>query len=63
MENLEAVGKYIIVKDLNFTDYMKDENGKIKLYDTLNDARIECGMYEFENVLIMKIEINYVEIV
>jgi len=33
-----SVGKYIIIKDLNFNDFMKDEEGKIKLFDTYEDA-------------------------
>jgi hypothetical protein len=59
--NNEVVDKYIIVKDLNFSDYMKDESGNILLYDTYEQACIECGMYEFEDVLILKIVKNYIE--
>jgi len=60
-ENKDVVGKYIIVKDLNFSDFMKDESGKINVYDTLDEACLTCGMYEFENVLVMKIEHNHIE--
>ena len=31
MENSKAVGKYVIVKDLNFSDFMKDDKGKINV--------------------------------
>lgn len=61
MKNSEVVGKYVIIENLNLKDYMKDENGKICIYDTLDEASITCGMYEFEDVLIMKIEYNHVE--
>lgn len=61
MKNNEVVGKYVIVKDLNFSDFMKDENGKIKIYNSYDEAGLTCGMYEFEDVLILKIESNYVE--
>ena len=61
MENEKAVGKYIIIKDLAFSDFMKDENGKIKVFDTLERAGETCGMYEFPDVLICKIERNYIE--
>ena len=61
MENSKVVGKYVIVKDLNFSDFMKDKQGNIKIYNTLNDACVACGMYEFENVLILKVEFNHVE--
>lgn len=61
INNKDAVGKYIIVKDLKFSDYMKDLEGKIKMFDTLDEAGETCGMYEFPDVLICKIEFNHVE--
>ena len=45
MENEKAVGKYIIIKDLEFSDFMKNDEGKIKLYDTIGEAAETCGMY------------------
>ena len=57
----KVVGKYVIVKDLNFSDFMKDEQGKINIYDTLEEACNVCGMYEFENVLVLKVEYNHIE--
>ena len=61
MENKDAVGKYIIIKDLKFSDYMKDKNENIIVYDTEEEAAETCGMYEFENVLICKITFNHIE--
>lgn len=61
MENEKAVGKFIIIKDLEFTDFMKGEDGKIMTFDTLDDACVTCGMYEFPNVLVCKIEFNHIE--
>jgi hypothetical protein len=61
MNNKETVGKYIIIKDINFSDYMKDMLGKIKIFDTFDEACETCGMYEFQDVLVCKIEFNYVE--
>ena len=61
MKNSELVGKYVIIKDLKFSDYMKDEDGNINTYDTFEEASLTCGMYEFEDVLIMKVEYNYVD--
>ena len=61
MTNAETVGKYIIIKDVQFSDYMKDEDGNIKLYNTFERAANVCGMYEFEDVLICKIEFNHIE--
>lgn len=50
--------KYVII-DLRNMDYMKDENGKINYYDTEEEAGLVCGMYEFEDVWICKLESNY----
>ena len=61
MENEKAVGKHIIIKDLQFSDFMKGDDGKIKLYDTAEEAAETCGMYEFENVLVCKIIFNHIE--
>jgi len=61
MNNKDVVNKYVIIKDLNFSDYMKDEQGKIKTYDTFDEACETCGMYEFPDVLICKIISNYLE--
>lgn len=61
MDNKNAVGKYIIVKDLKFTDFMKDDDGNIAMYDSMEDASLVCGMYEFPNVLILKVEYNHIE--
>jgi hypothetical protein len=61
MKNKDVVGKYIIIKDLQFTDFMKDLNGKIKTFDGLDEACETCGMYEFPDVLVCKIEFNHVE--
>ena len=61
VRNENAKGKYVIIKDLNFSDFMKDEKGNTNTYDTLEQALDVCGMYEFENVLVCKIELNYLE--
>jgi len=57
--NSNKVDKFIIIKDLKFSDFMKDENGNIKTYDSYNEALETCGIYEFEDVLICKIVYNY----
>lgn len=54
-------GKYVII-DLRNIDYMKDEEGKIIYYDTLEAAGVVCGMYEFENAWICKLEFNHIEV-
>ena len=57
--NKEIVGKFVIVKDLQFSDFMKNEKGEINVYDTYDQAMLVCGMYEFEDVLVMEIKYNY----
>ena len=52
--------KYVIM-NLENMDYMKDDNNAIKLYDTEQEAIEVCGMYEFENVWVMKLCYNHIE--
>lgn len=61
MENSKAVGKYVIVRDLSFGEYMKDKEGNIKIYDSMDEAASVCGMYEFPDALVLKVEYNHVE--
>lgn len=61
MKNKDLVGKFVIVKDLNFTDFMKDETGNINVYDSLDAAASTCGMYEFEDVIVLQVVHNHVE--
>jgi len=42
-------------------DFMKDENGKINYYDTMDDACATCGMYEFEDAWVMQLMYNHKE--
>ncbi len=42
-------------------DFMKNEEGKIKYYDTEYEAIKACGMYEFENAWVMKLMYNHIE--
>lgn len=53
-------GKYVII-DLRCMDYMKNAQGGIKFYDTEEEARIECGMYEFSDVWVCKLVFNHLE--
>jgi hypothetical protein len=50
--------KYIIV-DLKTMDFMKDKEGQIVYYDTEDEACMCCGMYEFEDVWVLKLIYNY----
>ena len=61
MTNKESVGKFVIVKCLQFSDFMKNEKGEISVYDSYDQAMLVCGMYEFEDVLVMEIKYNYVD--
>jgi hypothetical protein len=53
-------GQYVII-DLRNMDFMKNEEGKINFYDTMDDACLTCGMYEMENVWVMKLMFNHIE--
>jgi uncharacterized protein YacL (UPF0231 family) len=53
-------GQYVII-DIRSMDFMKNEEGKIKYYDTEYEAINACGMYEFENAWVMKLMYNHTE--
>ena len=53
-------GQYVII-DLRNMDFMKNEEGKIKYYDTRDEACSTCGMYEFENAWVMQLMYNHIE--
>ena len=52
--------KYVII-DFRNMDYMKDAKGKIKCYETKEEACLVCGMYEFQNVSVVRLEYNHIE--
>jgi hypothetical protein len=52
--------KYVII-DLRNMDFFKDLEGKIKYFDTEEDARECCGFYEVENAWVMKLIYNHIE--
>ena len=41
-------GQYVII-DLRNMDFMKNNEGKINYYNTIDEAFSTCGMYEFQN--------------
>ena len=53
-------GKYVII-DLRNMDFMKNEEGKIKYYDTMDEAYSICGVYEFKNAWVMQLIYNHIE--
>jgi len=53
-------GKYVII-DLRTMDFMKDEHGIIKYYDTEEEAGLTCGIQELENAWILKLIYNHIE--
>ena len=55
------IGQYVII-DLRTMDFMKDEHGTIKYYDTEEQAGIVCGVHEFENAWILKLVYNHKEV-
>lgn len=52
--------QYVIV-DLKKNEVMKDINGEIKYYDSEERAKLICGLYEFENVWVVKLVYNHIE--
>ncbi len=54
------VGQFVIINLINM-DFMKDETGKICVYDTMKEASSVCGIYEFENVWVCELKYNHIE--
>ena len=52
--------QYIIVDIIN-NDFFKHKDGKIKVFDSYEDALTFCGFYEFEDVWICELKYNYKE--
>jgi len=57
MEKPNIIGKFFIIKDLEFSDFMKNDKGEMVLYNSANEAANVCGMYEFDAIVC---EIKYV---
>jgi len=53
-------GQYVII-DLRNMGYMKDKEGNIIYYNTEEEARNICGLYEFVDAWIMKLIYNHKE--
>ena len=53
-------GHYVII-DLRNMGFMKDKDGSIIYYDTEEEARNLCGMYEFVNAWVVKLVYNHIE--
>jgi len=54
------IDKYIII-DLERRLPFADLGGGVKIFDTIKDARIHCGMYELDKCWIAKLEWQYEE--
>ena len=45
-------GQFVII-DLRNMDFMKNKEGKINFYNTMDEACAICGIYEFENAWVL----------
>ena len=52
--------QYVIV-DFKKRNFRKDINGEIEYYDSEEEAKLICGLYEFENVWVVKLVYNHIE--
>lgn len=59
MNNKDLIGKYVILKDIFAGDYYKDENDKIKLFDTYELALQIAWMAELSDVIIVHVVDRY----
>lgn len=53
--------KYIIVDIESKEFFTNSENGTVDIINTIEEAKEICGIYEFPNAWICKLEYNYVE--
>lgn len=53
-------GDYVII-NLKNMDFMKTDGGQILYYQTEEGAREVCGMYELQDVWVMKLVYNHIE--
>lgn len=53
-------GQFVII-DIRNMYFMKNEEGKINYYNTLEEACNVCGMYEFENAWVVELKYNHIE--
>jgi hypothetical protein len=58
LNNNKMIGKFVIVKDLETGEYMKDENG-VCLYDSPKEALEVCGIYEFPHAVVLEVKAEY----
>lgn len=59
MSNKDLVGKYVILKDIFASDYYKDENDQIKLFDTYELALQTAWIAELTDVIIVHVVDRY----
>jgi hypothetical protein len=59
MNNKDLIGKYVILKDIFSSDYYKDENGQIKLFDTYELALQTAWIAELTDVIIVHVVDRY----
>ena len=57
-KKVDNKGKFFIIADLKFSEYMKDKEGNTILYNTYQEASDTCGIYEFDDFLICEIKYN-----
>jgi hypothetical protein len=53
-------GQFVII-DLKTKSFFKDSEFKIKYFDSEIDACETCGMYELNDVWVMKLIYNHIE--
>ncbi len=60
MSKKSLQGKYLII-DIDKNDYMKDDDGKICVYDDCDHACSVCGIHEFDGAMVVKVEYHHFE--
>lgn len=53
--NQFILGKFVIISALDFSDYYKDVDGNLKVFDTYEQAMLHCGFMELDYVYIVMV--------
>ena len=57
------IGKFILVKDLEFSDFFKNKENKIIKFDSEFDAATACAINELDDYFILEVKKKHKEFV
>jgi len=55
------MGKQYIIVDIKEQVFFKDQAGNVMKFNSIDDAKLHCGIYELENAWICEMLYNYID--